>query len=63
MSFVSRKHAQIEFRNGDFYLSDLGSKFGTLVRINEPTKVEGKMKIQVGDLMMRFDLVIKKHGR
>ena len=57
---VSRLHAAIEFNNGQFYLKDLGSKYGTLVRINEPMRVEGKLKIQVGDVLMRFDLVIKK---
>lgn len=36
---VSRIHAVIEFRNGLFYLKDLESKYGTLVRINEPMRV------------------------
>lgn len=36
---VSRLHAVIEFRNGQFYLKDMASKYGTLVRINRPMRV------------------------
>lgn len=31
---VSRKHASLEYKNGDFVLTDLKSKFGTLVLIS-----------------------------
>ena len=62
MNTVSRIHAIIEFNEGQYYLKDLASKYGTLVRINEPMRIEGKLKIQVGDVLMRFNLVMKKEG-
>jgi pSer/pThr/pTyr-binding forkhead associated (FHA) protein len=33
---VSRVHAFIKIKNGDVFLEDNGSKFGTLVKINSP---------------------------
>lgn len=30
---ISRMHSQIEFRDGQFYIWDMGSKFGTLVML------------------------------
>jgi hypothetical protein len=41
----------------------LDSTFGTLVRVRDRLRVEGKLKIQVGDMMIRFDLVYKKNGK
>lgn len=36
---VSRKHASLEYKDGKFVLSDLKSKFGTLMLISEPVQL------------------------
>lgn len=36
---VSRKHASLEYKNNKFVLTDLKSKFGTLMLISEPVKL------------------------
>lgn len=33
---VSRMHSVLVFENGNFYIEDNNSKFGTLVALNEP---------------------------
>jgi pSer/pThr/pTyr-binding forkhead associated (FHA) protein len=63
LNSVSRRHASIEFKQGSFYVRDLDSKYGTLVRIKDPIRIEGKLKVQVGDVLIRFDLVMKKFGK
>lgn len=37
---VSRLHATIDYRDGDFYLEDCKSKFGTLVHIRDDIPIE-----------------------
>jgi pSer/pThr/pTyr-binding forkhead associated (FHA) protein/Mg-chelatase subunit ChlD len=48
---ISGHHAQIEFREGKFYVQDLQSTNGTFVN---QKKVEGEMSIKTGDIV-RFD--------
>lgn len=48
---VSGRHAQIEFRKGQFYLKDLRSSNGTFVN---KQKVEGEVLLKSGDIV-RFD--------
>ena len=55
---VSRNHARIKYYNGDFYLEDIGSKFGTLVLIQNnilflPNK---DISIQTGKSLLKFKL-------
>lgn len=61
---VSRQHASIETRNGEFYLYDSKSKFGTIV--SEPNfslEVEKvKRGIQVGRTVLTFQLAEKEWG-
>ena len=40
---VSRYHSTIEFKNGDFYIKDNGSKFGTLILMNEPLVIDPRV--------------------
>jgi hypothetical protein len=37
---VSRRHASIKSRRGNLYLEDNSSKFGTLLHVNRPIKLE-----------------------
>ena len=55
---VSRNHAKLEYFNGDFYLEDIGSKFGTLLLIQNnilflPYK---DINIQTGRSLLMFKL-------
>ena len=43
---ISRRHAQIEGRDGALYLRDLGSTYGTLLN---GVKLEGAAQLQPGD--------------
>ena len=47
---VSRKHASLEYKDGKFVLSDLKSKFGTLMLISEPVKLseQNNKTFQIG---------------
>lgn len=36
---VSRIHSYIKIKNGKLYVEDNGAKFGTLLKIREPTEV------------------------
>lgn len=49
---VSRIHAEIRFENNKFYIKDLKSKFGTLVKFKEEFDVKEKVKLQYGRVCM-----------
>ena len=53
---ISRRHAQISFRNGVYAIADLDSKTGTTVNERKVTSsvLRHNDLIQVGDLKMRF---------
>ena len=55
---VSRLHMQISYKNGDFIITDLKSKFGTLVLIKDEIKVHPNehKAIQVGRTVLSFGL-------
>jgi predicted component of type VI protein secretion system len=53
---VSRVHAEVRFENNKFYLKDLKSKFGTLVKFREEFSIKDKIKLQYGRVCMEFNL-------
>ena len=55
---VSRNHAKISYIGGNFYLDDLGSKFGTLVQIKRPILLEEdkEITVQCGRSLVTFSL-------
>jgi serine/threonine protein kinase/Cdc6-like AAA superfamily ATPase len=56
---ASRFHADIEFRDGAYYLRDLNTSNGTLlngVRVLEPTVLHEHDLIQIGSSILRFEL-------
>ena len=61
---VSRVHAKITFHDGNFYLKDLDSKFGTVTRlwhpISIPNKKNYKIDIQVGRSSITISPSLKK---
>jgi pSer/pThr/pTyr-binding forkhead associated (FHA) protein len=54
--FMSRRHAQIAFRNGRGHLEDLGSSNGTFVRLRGPHALTSGDLIRLGDELLRFEL-------
>jgi pSer/pThr/pTyr-binding forkhead associated (FHA) protein len=59
---ISRNHAQIEYRDGEFVVSDLGSTNGVVIngqRITTPTILRNDDQIEFGNMgtvMFRFEL-------
>jgi len=53
---VSRKHAELKLKEGEFYISDTRAKFGTLVRLEEEVGlVAGKgVRVQNGRSVFEF---------
>jgi pSer/pThr/pTyr-binding forkhead associated (FHA) protein len=47
-SFVSKRHAQILFKNGDYFLRDLQSEFGTFVQLSKSMEVDYPIDFEVG---------------
>ena len=56
---VSRVHAQISMKDNKFFLEDMGSKFGTLVKVNDEITIEcnERINVQVGRTSLFFELV------
>ena len=53
---VSRIHAEVRFENDKFYIKDLKSKFGTLVKFKEEFLLKDRMKLQYGRVCLEFRL-------
>lgn len=54
--FMSRRHAQIAFRNGRALVEDLGSSNGTFLRIRGPHALTPGDLIRLGDELLRFEI-------
>jgi pSer/pThr/pTyr-binding forkhead associated (FHA) protein len=54
--FMSRRHAQVAFRNGRGHLEDLGSSNGTFIRLRGPHGLAAGDMIRMGDELLRFEL-------
>lgn len=56
---VSRTHALINFKNGNFYLKDNHSKFGTLILIRSSLKLNDleNVALQVGSTIIQFKTI------
>lgn len=53
---VSRNHAEIEYLNGKFLVTDMESKFGTLSSILEPIKVKKSINLQSGKTVIKLKI-------
>lgn len=51
---VSRMHSEIKFEGGEFYVNDLNSKFGTLVRLDKVVELNSKIRLQIGRSLYNF---------
>ena len=62
---VSRRHAQITFEGGHFFVSDLNSRNGTLLNdepIHRPTKLYDRSTIRICDISFEFLISDTSHG-
>lgn len=57
---ISRKHAEIFFLENKFYLKDLKSSIGTLIRLRDPILLEKNMKFEIGKCYMMIIEDIKQ---
>lgn len=55
--FISGHHAQISFSEGTVSLTDLGSKNGTFVKVNEESKLEHGDYVFMGQQLLRIEIV------
>jgi pSer/pThr/pTyr-binding forkhead associated (FHA) protein len=53
--FISRRHAQLSFRDGVGRIEDLGSSNGTFLRLRGPHTLASGDLIRVGDELLRFE--------
>ena len=54
--FMSRRHAQVSYRNGRGHLEDLGSSNGTFLRLRGPHGLSSGDLIRLGDELLRFEI-------
>jgi len=54
--FMSRRHAQISYRNGRGHVEDLGSSNGTFLRLRGPHGLASGDLIRLGDELLRFEI-------
>jgi|688.fasta_scaffold172395_1 hypothetical protein len=53
---VSRTHAEVRFQNNKFYLKDLKSKFGTLIKFKEEFNIRDGILLQYGRVCLEFNI-------
>ena len=55
---VSRVHARFHYRNGQFFVEDNNSKFGSLIRAKEPIKIEpnSTLHLQAGRTVLSYSV-------
>lgn len=53
--YVSGMHAKISFREGNFFLADLGSSNGTFIRIFRPRIIQSGTFVLMGQQLFRVD--------
>lgn len=60
---VSRIHAKFTFHNGNFYLKDLESKFGTVTRLWHPISIPDKKHYSIDFQIGRSYISVSSAGR
>lgn len=56
---ISRVHSEIRFKDGEFYLKDNGSTYGTLVKFEEELELEESVTIQSNRATYNFQVMKK----
>jgi pSer/pThr/pTyr-binding forkhead associated (FHA) protein len=54
--FLSRRHAQLQYRGGHVSVMDLGSSNGTFVRLRGQHVLGPGELIRMGDELLRFEI-------
>ncbi len=55
--YVSPRHARVSFRDGRYFIRDLGSVNGVFVRLRAPVQLRSGDLVLIGLEVLRFDLV------
>jgi pSer/pThr/pTyr-binding forkhead associated (FHA) protein len=55
--FISGHHAQVSYAEGRLNLTDLGSKNGTFLRVNEESRLEHGDYVFMGQQLLRVEIV------
>ena len=55
--FISGRHAKVEYRDGQLTLTDMGSKNGTFLRVNNESKLEHGDYVFMGQQLLRVEIV------
>lgn len=45
---ISERHALVGRKNNGYFIQDLGSKFGTFVKVNQRTLLRNNMLLEIG---------------
>jgi len=56
---VSRAHAYINYYNGNFYVMDNGSKFGTLTLVQKPVEISYNSNFNISMQLGRYLISVK----
>lgn len=53
---VSRVHAEVRYENNKFYIKDMKSKFGTLIKFKEEFNIRDGLSLQYGRVCLQFSI-------
>jgi predicted component of type VI protein secretion system len=53
---VSRVHAEVRYENNKFYIKDMKSKFGTLIKFKEEYNIRDGLSLQYGRVCLQFNI-------
>ena len=51
---VSRVHAEVRYENNKFYIKDMKSKFGTLIKFKEEYNIRDGLSLQYDDMFENY---------
>jgi hypothetical protein len=60
---LSRTHAKIEFKDGQFILSDLSSKFGTLLLLQSKQTFSKSLCLQLANRIYKLEVIASHRQR
>lgn len=53
---MSRVHAEVRYENNKFYIKDMKSKFGTLIKFKEEFNIRDGLSLQYGRVCLQFSI-------
>jgi hypothetical protein len=61
-AFMSRRHAALRKRDGEFFIADLGSSNGTFLQIRGQVSLQAGDELRVGQQLYRIDGAARREG-